>query len=125
MDEREIGNRAGNATTLTASFVMTKGRRLGQSGATGACRCQGQGGSPRHQAPTGKRRESLRGLARGLNAQDIPTSRGEGEWSAAQVARVLKRLRAWPADEWMPGAARELALVGVYPGTRLRLRDLG
>jgi hypothetical protein len=37
--------------------------------------------------------ESLRALARGLNAQDIPTSRGEGEWSAAQVARVLKRLK--------------------------------
>lgn len=36
--------------------------------------------------------QSLRALARNLNARGIPTARGEGRWSAAQVARVLQRL---------------------------------
>lgn len=35
---------------------------------------------------------SLRQLADGLNDAGIPTARGDGEWSAAQVARVLDRL---------------------------------
>jgi DNA invertase Pin-like site-specific DNA recombinase len=35
---------------------------------------------------------SLRAIAAGLNARGIPTSRGDGEWSAVQVARVLDRL---------------------------------
>jgi capsule polysaccharide export protein KpsE/RkpR len=35
---------------------------------------------------------SLRAIADGLNAKKIPTSRGNGEWSAVQVARVLERL---------------------------------
>lgn len=37
--------------------------------------------------------ESLRGLAAGLNERGISTARG-GQWSAAQVARVLERLAA-------------------------------
>jgi DNA invertase Pin-like site-specific DNA recombinase len=36
--------------------------------------------------------ESQRAIARGLNEQGIPTSKGNGEWSAAQVARVLERI---------------------------------
>lgn len=36
--------------------------------------------------------ESLRAIARGLNAAGIPTPRGRGEWSAVQVQRVLGRL---------------------------------
>jgi len=28
----------------------------------------------------------------GLNAQNIPTSRGDGEWTKTQVMRVLERL---------------------------------
>jgi DNA invertase Pin-like site-specific DNA recombinase len=36
---------------------------------------------------------SLRALADGLNAQGIPTARGQGTWSAVQVARVLERLQ--------------------------------
>ena len=36
--------------------------------------------------------DSLRAIAKGLNDQGIPTARGSGEWSAAQVARVLERI---------------------------------
>jgi DNA invertase Pin-like site-specific DNA recombinase len=35
---------------------------------------------------------SLRAIAAGLNERGIPTSRGEGEWTATQVMRVLERL---------------------------------
>jgi DNA invertase Pin-like site-specific DNA recombinase len=35
---------------------------------------------------------SLRAIAAGLNQQGIPTSRGAGEWTAVQVARVLERI---------------------------------
>jgi len=35
---------------------------------------------------------SLRAIAEGLNAQGIPTARGDGEWTATQVMRVLERL---------------------------------
>jgi DNA invertase Pin-like site-specific DNA recombinase len=35
---------------------------------------------------------SLRAIAYGLNAQGIPTARGQGTWSAIQVARVLDRI---------------------------------
>jgi hypothetical protein len=34
------------------------------------------------------------GIARALNEQGIPTARGGGNWSAVQVARMLKRLQA-------------------------------
>ena len=33
---------------------------------------------------------SLRQIAAGLNAQEVPTPRGAGEWSAVQVQRVLR-----------------------------------
>jgi DNA invertase Pin-like site-specific DNA recombinase len=35
---------------------------------------------------------SLRSIAAGLNAQKIPTARGNGKWSATQVARALERI---------------------------------
>jgi DNA invertase Pin-like site-specific DNA recombinase len=35
---------------------------------------------------------SLRAIAAGLNAQGIPTARGQGTWSAVQVSRVLDRI---------------------------------
>jgi DNA invertase Pin-like site-specific DNA recombinase len=35
---------------------------------------------------------SLRAIAAGLNDAGIPTARGNGQWSAVQVARVLERL---------------------------------
>jgi DNA invertase Pin-like site-specific DNA recombinase len=35
---------------------------------------------------------SLRAIAAGLNAQGIPTAKGNGPWSAVQVARVLERI---------------------------------
>jgi hypothetical protein len=41
---------------------------------------------------------SLRAIAEGLNAQGIPTSRGQGEWSATQVMRVLERLDPFVAE---------------------------
>lgn len=34
---------------------------------------------------------SLRAIADGLNAQGIPTARGQGKWSAVQVKRALER----------------------------------
>jgi len=36
---------------------------------------------------------SLRAIADGLNARKIPAARGNGEWSAVQVKRVLERQR--------------------------------
>jgi len=36
---------------------------------------------------------SLRAIAAGLNNQGIPTSRGQGKWSAVQVARVMQRMK--------------------------------
>jgi DNA invertase Pin-like site-specific DNA recombinase len=35
---------------------------------------------------------SLRAIAAGLNAEGIPTARGQGIWSAVQVARILERI---------------------------------
>jgi hypothetical protein len=35
---------------------------------------------------------SLRAIADGLNAKKIPTARGNGEWTAVQVDRVLRRI---------------------------------
>ena len=35
---------------------------------------------------------SLRAIAAGLNELGIPRARGQGEWSAVQVARVLELL---------------------------------
>jgi hypothetical protein len=37
---------------------------------------------------------SLRAIADGLNARNIPTMGGTGRWHSAQVARVLARMRA-------------------------------
>lgn len=37
---------------------------------------------------------SLRAIADGLNAKRIPTARGDGEWTAVQVKRVLERIDA-------------------------------
>jgi hypothetical protein len=34
---------------------------------------------------------SMRAIAAGLNARGIPTARGNGQWSAVQVARVIER----------------------------------
>jgi hypothetical protein len=34
---------------------------------------------------------SLRAIAAKLNEADIPTARGQGAWSAVQVARILER----------------------------------
>jgi DNA invertase Pin-like site-specific DNA recombinase len=36
--------------------------------------------------------ESLRAIAAGLNEAGIPTARGQGQWSASQVQRVLRLL---------------------------------
>jgi DNA invertase Pin-like site-specific DNA recombinase len=41
---------------------------------------------------------SLYAIAAGLNARNIPTARGQGEWSAVQVARVLERLDPFAAE---------------------------
>ena len=41
---------------------------------------------------------SLRAIAEGLNAQGIPTSRGDGEWTATQVMRILERLDHFVAE---------------------------
>lgn len=57
--------------------------------ATGACGCRCR---PRHRRSTGGRETSLRAIADGLNERGIPTARGNGEWSAVQVQRVLARL---------------------------------
>jgi DNA invertase Pin-like site-specific DNA recombinase len=40
---------------------------------------------------------SPRAIAEGLNALGIPTARGEGEWTATQVMRVLERLDPFEA----------------------------
>ena len=38
--------------------------------------------------------KTLRGIAAALNEKGIPTARGDGSWSAAQVMRVLERIEA-------------------------------
>jgi DNA invertase Pin-like site-specific DNA recombinase len=48
---------------------------------------------------------SLRQIAAGLNAAEIPTPRGQGEWSAVQVQRVLKA----PRISKLPFAVAEFA----------------
>ena len=52
--------------------------------------------APHHQRATGGR---LRAIAEGLNAQGIPTARGEDEWTATQVMRVLERLDPFREEE--------------------------
>ena len=42
---------------------------------------------------------SLRAIATGLNERGIPTARGEGEWTATQVMRVLERLDPFREEE--------------------------
>ena len=42
---------------------------------------------------------SLRAIATGLNAQGIPTAKGNGEWTATQVMRVLERLDPFRQEE--------------------------
>jgi len=37
-------------------------------------------------------------IEEGLNAQKIPTSRGDGEWTATQVMRILERLDHFVAE---------------------------
>jgi len=37
-------------------------------------------------------------MAAGLNAKNIPTSRGDGEWTATQVMRVLERTDLFAAE---------------------------
>jgi hypothetical protein len=36
---------------------------------------------------------SMRGIAMALNARNVPTPTGRGEWQAIQVERVLARLK--------------------------------
>lgn len=66
-----------------------------------------------------KGEESLRTLARALNERGIPTARGEGQWKAAQVARILRRLGngagAGAPPDRRPGA------VLFFPAQRLAL----
>jgi hypothetical protein len=68
--------RCARALRRSCSCVLTPGRR------------------PDDQRPTGgpAGATSLRAIAAGLNVQGIPTARGQGEWSAVQVARVLERI---------------------------------
>jgi hypothetical protein len=51
---------------------------------------------------------SLRAIAAGLNERGIPTARGDGEWSAVQVMRVLERLDPF-VDDGVNGASRVAA----------------
>jgi hypothetical protein len=41
---------------------------------------------------------SLRAIAAALNEKNIPTARGEGEWTATQVMRVLERIGPFVVD---------------------------
>jgi hypothetical protein len=49
---------------------------------------------------------SLRAIADGLNAKGIPTARGNGEWQAVQVKRVLERF-----DPFVVGGESEASSV--------------
>ncbi len=44
-----------------------------------------------------RRATSLRAISAGLNERGIPTARGNGEWTATQVMRVLERLDPFEA----------------------------
>ena len=74
-------------------------------------------------APTIKRARaagatSLHAIARYLNEQGIPTTRGY-EWSAVQVARVIRRL-AQHAAALAPGRARISLAAACRPAMTLR-----
>ena len=43
------------------------------------------------------RTASLRGIARALNDEGVPTPSGEGKWTAATVARLRQRLEHFSA----------------------------
>lgn len=47
---------------------------------------------PLIKAVQGAGATSLRAIAEALNAQNIPTARGAGNWTATQVARVLDHI---------------------------------
>jgi hypothetical protein len=72
---------AGCTTTITTATLITVAPACGDT----SCR-------PRVV-------KSLRAIAEGLNAQGIPTARGEGEWTATQVMRVLERLDPFREEE--------------------------
>jgi hypothetical protein len=55
---------------------------------------------------------SLRAIAAGLNEKGIPTARGDGEWSAVQVMRVLEHLDPFVAEGG--GSANSLAVAAGF-----------
>jgi hypothetical protein len=69
--------------------------------------CGRQGGGPL-KALQAAGATSLRAIAAGLNEQNIPTARGQGKWSAVQVARVL-RTHLIPSAVPRPGLISALA----------------
>ena len=62
-----------------------------------AFRCAGRRHRADDQELQAAGKTSPRAIAEGLNAQGIPTARGEGEWTATQVMRVLERLDPFEA----------------------------
>jgi hypothetical protein len=55
---------------------------------------------------------SLRGIAAALNERGIPTARGEGKWSAVQVARTLAlRTQSRPKPFLPPGQNNKGAIL--------------
>jgi hypothetical protein len=64
------------------------------SGSAGACHGEGGRFAPTITELQAAGATSLRAIAAGLNKRGIPTAHGQGEWTSAQVMRVLDQLPA-------------------------------
>ena len=72
--------------------VPAKARRAGNEAMRRAADARAADVAPAIKNARAAGCESLRAIAVYLNSQGIPTARGDGQWSAVQVARVIERL---------------------------------
>jgi hypothetical protein len=102
--EQELFSNSAGENDLQTLMVVVVGTGLGREvradrDAAKAALCKGADARAADIAPViaelrAAGATSLRAIAAGLNEKGIPTSRGSGEWSAVQVARVLERSAA-------------------------------
>jgi hypothetical protein len=71
--------------------LTTKARKSGNEAVARAAKQRASDVAPVIAELQASGAESLRAIAAGLNARGIPTARGNGQWSAVQVARVIER----------------------------------
>ena len=74
--------------------LSVKARKLGNKANEQAANVRAADVAPMIAELRARGSKSLRAIAAGLNARGIPTMRGDGQWSAVQVARVIERRAA-------------------------------